>query len=339
MKALLLVALTACVEPAPPIEPMVTSGANGMPLLQPYFSNQTDILFVIDSSPSIAAHLPRLDQALPAALRSLENTGGYLPDLQIGVVSANGDGRIGRILRDVPNLDGSRDRNYDGTLEAAFRADASLGAQSTAPSRPFEAARLALEPATNPGFVRGVGLVIVFVTATDDASPDSIDAYRAYFHDRLGDRDVAVIAITGTPAEAPRIHSVLEPFPQLGAAALITDDDLAPAFAIVDRLFRQTLAGRCWRATPIDVDAATPGLQRDCTATLALRDEPDTGIVILECGASPSAACWRIIDEPYCGGFGNATLSTVLEPAGIVVPMGTVGWIECVSAGDNGPDN
>ena len=242
-------------------------------------------------------------------------------------------------LRDVPNLDGSRDRNYDGTLADAFRTYARLDDQSTAPSRPFEAARLALDPATNPGFVRGSALVVVFVTATDDASPDPVDVYRAHFHDVLGVREVAVVAIAGTPSEAPRIHALLAAFPQRSAAAAITDDDLAPALAVVRGLFFQTLAGRCWQSAPIDVDPTTPGLQRDCTATLAPRDEPASGIVILECGESPAAACWRIIDEPYCGTFGNPALSTVLEPAGIVVPMGTVGQIECIAAGDNTPDN
>lgn len=340
MKTLLVVvACAACVEPAPPIEPQVTSHTARMPFLAST-SNKVDLLFVVDSSPAIAPYRAHLDARLPLLMDALGDLPTGLPDLHIGAISANGDGRMhgrgqmtGVFLSDVPAINGTRTRNYLGSLTAAFREYADLGTESTTPSRPLEAIELALRSPQNAGFEREhAHLAIVLATATDDTGPRSVSEHATTLKQRVTDPTrIAVSAITGP--DAPRIHAFLEQFPSRNASALISDADLVPALAPVNLLIKTTLPLHCWPSAPIDVDLVTTGMQYECAAYLAAYGRADTGVVIPECDAAPTSACWRVVEQPLCSGpLGSTGLSTRLEPLNLSLPQGTEAWIECVVA-------
>jgi hypothetical protein len=164
------------------------------------------VLFVIDNSPSMAAHQEHLVGKLPgliAGLRS-ELLDGDLPDLHLGVISADlggggpdgplscrGVGDDARLLARAPhlgcdapddpwiayvdyrtNIPGG-DRNPLVTIPQAFACIAQLPSSGCVFEQPLEAARRALDPALdlNPGFLRDDAfLLVVFVTDEDDCS-------------------------------------------------------------------------------------------------------------------------------------------------------------------------
>ncbi len=349
--ALTLVALACCVEPTPPIEPQVTSHVAGMEFL-PTTANKIDLLFVIDSSPAMAAHRAHLAAKLPLLMDHLGGLTQGLPDLHVGVITANGDGQMhgrgemtGGFLSDAPEIDGSRTKNYAGTLAEAFRAYADVGIESAAPSRPFEAVELALgpgidPPGINPGFERPDShLVVVFVTGSDDAGSENVvDHVERILMRRTDPTRIAAIAIsgprTGTSAcgatAAPRIHGFVELFTNRNAAASICDDDLSPAISIVDSLIKKTLGLPCWEDAPADVDLTSAGVQYDCSAYLYDRNDDATALVLPECGASPTTPCWRIFEQPWCASTHPVGLSTRLEPERLALPQTARGYIECV---------
>lgn len=348
-----MVALAACVDPAPPIEPQVTSHTASMQFL-PGVSNQIDILFVIDSSQAISPHRAHLDAKLPLLMDALGDLSSGLPDLHIGVITANDDGVMhargsmtGTFLSDAPQTNGARTRNYTGTLGQAFRAYADVGATSTAPSRPFAAVELALDPAANPGFARpDAHLAVIYVTATDDASTTEIAAHVARLKMQFSDPTrVVVSAISGPRAgtsacgaiAAPRLHAMLDAFPNRHAAVSICDEDLRPAIVLVGQLIKTSLGLACWELAPLDVDPVTPGPQRDCSAYLSNHAYgEETSVAIPECGSAPTEPCWRIIEEPQCLSFDRVALTTRLEPTNLSLLRGTTGTIECVVAPPSG---
>lgn len=347
--ALCMVALAACVEPAPPIEPQVTSHTARMQFL-PIASNKVDILFVIDSSQAIAPHRAHLDAKLPLLMDALGDLSRGLPDLHIGVITANDDGVMhprgsmtGTYLSDAPQINGSRTRNYVGTLGEAFRAYADVGAASTAPSRPFAAVELALDPAANPGFARDEAyLAVIYVTATDDASGTEVAAHVARLKNQFADPTKVIVSAISGPRSgtttcgavaAPRLHALLDAFPNRSAMVSICDDDLRPAIALAGQLLKTLLGLACWELAPLDLDPVMPGAQRDCAAYLTTdANGVEDSIAIPECGTAPTEPCWRIIDEPKCSSFDRVALTTRLEPINLGLPTGTSGEIECVVA-------
>jgi hypothetical protein len=168
-------------------------------------NNDVDLLFVVDDSVSTLDLQTNLKTAFPAFTSELAGAPGGLPSLHIGVVSPDlgtkavndatpapsfggstggcfNEGKAGNLLSsssvqgafisDVKNSDGTRVKNYVGTLESAFSTIASLGATGCGFEQPIEAARRALDgnPA-NAGFLRPDAVLgIVVVTDEDDCS-------------------------------------------------------------------------------------------------------------------------------------------------------------------------
>ncbi|MBX3157190.1 MAG: hypothetical protein KF773_14540 [Deltaproteobacteria bacterium] len=160
-----------------------------------------DILYVFDNSidnsswDEMASQLDVLQQKLTAI-------DGQLPSLHVGVTTAdlglkgtedagappplrncNGNGDGGRLLRfgasitadyleDLRAPGGQRQRNYTGALGDELAALTNpITATGCEISQPLEAMRRALDPATNPGFVRDdAQLMVVFLTTEDDCS-------------------------------------------------------------------------------------------------------------------------------------------------------------------------
>jgi hypothetical protein len=162
-----------------------------------------DILFVIDTSADHA----RYDQ-MASQVDILENrlaeVDGQVPNLRIGVVTADlgvrgtadataapnvrncggiGDGAKlttfftpldGRFIEDSRGPDGTRIRNFDQPdleTQLALVTNPGSGKVGCEVAQPLEAMRLALDPATNPGFIRDKAMLsVVFLTNDDDCS-------------------------------------------------------------------------------------------------------------------------------------------------------------------------
>jgi len=164
-----------------------------------YRSDQVDLLFVVDNSTSMAANQAVLAESFPALTEALRAPGGELPDLRVGVVSTDlgaggaptcvGGGDGGK-LRNIPRVEGCTPPTdawlsyRDGVTNIAsgaadpelrlaegFACIAPLGEKGCGFEQPLQAARVALDPSVNPGFLRASSLLaIVFVSDEDDCS-------------------------------------------------------------------------------------------------------------------------------------------------------------------------
>ncbi len=193
--------LTACPtrDPEPVGSPFFCS--EELKLLPVEINRNIDILFVIDTSPSMADEQTNLATAYRHMMSVLESIEGGVPNVHIGVVSADlgagsfttagcsPGGDAGRLhnqpridgctppadayLRNVGNPDGTDDINYTGSLQDAFSCIANLGNDGCAYPQPLEAMRRALDGSNpeNAGFLRDEAfLMVVFITDSDDCS-------------------------------------------------------------------------------------------------------------------------------------------------------------------------
>ena len=166
-----------------------------------------DILFVIDNSGTMREEQASLVANFNRFINVLENIEGGLPDIHIGVVTAdigagpygimgctgNGDNGILQnapvggacstpgpelYIKDFANPDGvTRDTNYTGTLAETFSCIAELGTTGCGFEQPLEAARRALDGSNtqNNGFLRtSAALAIVIISDEDDCSVDNV---------------------------------------------------------------------------------------------------------------------------------------------------------------------
>jgi hypothetical protein len=172
-----------------------------------------DLLFVIDSSPSMADEQQNLVANFPRLIDKLRNPRlkNDIPDVHIGVVSSDlgagsyrsascregGDGAKLQYSARSPECKVPKDpwisyvdyktNIVDGSGDAvqqvkdAFSCIAKLGTNGCAFEQPLEAARRALDPGLglNPGFLReGAFLMIVFITDEDDCSAADSRVYN-----------------------------------------------------------------------------------------------------------------------------------------------------------------
>lgn len=196
---ILLTAALACGEDSSPYPDYGVCGETFKDI--PVEINRSmDILFVIDNSPSMAEEHASLLVNFDRFVNVLENIEGGLPNVHIGVISADlgagpysvgncvpgGDGAVlqssphgdcegptDAYISDVANYDGTRARNYSGDLAETFACIADLGTDGCEFSQPIAAARRALDGsvAANNGFLREEAfLQIVYITDQDDCS-------------------------------------------------------------------------------------------------------------------------------------------------------------------------
>jgi hypothetical protein len=169
---------------------------------------KVDLLVVVDNSGSMAEEQLRLALDFERLITTLELAEGGLPDLHVGVVSSDvgagpndivgcvgeGDRGVlknaattpgcappdGPFIADTVAEDGSRERNYTGTLADTFACIAQIGVDGCGFERPLEAVRLALDGSNleNAGFLRDdAALAVLFVTDEDDCSAEDTDLY------------------------------------------------------------------------------------------------------------------------------------------------------------------
>jgi hypothetical protein len=151
-----------------------------------------DILFVIDDSSSMEGEQASLARNFPIFIDVLEGIEGGLPNVHIGVVSSNvgagdlaecqnggDDGmlQIGggdacnapaeKFLSDIKQEDGSRLRNYTGTLEERFACMAQLGTAGCGLEAHLESMLKAVD-GRNPGFLRKNAYLAIIILADED---------------------------------------------------------------------------------------------------------------------------------------------------------------------------
>jgi len=159
-----------------------------------------DILFVIDTSATMAQEQASLSTNYRRLMSFLEQYPGGMPNIHVGVISSDlgagpfsfgnctpgGDGGKlqttarsnctppnGEFLSNIGASDGTDILNYDGSLQDAFACIAELGSDGCQYTQPLEAMRRALDGSNpaNAGFLRDDAfLMVVFVTDQDDCS-------------------------------------------------------------------------------------------------------------------------------------------------------------------------
>lgn len=163
-----------------------------------------DVLYVFDNSGDRGTY-DQMASQLDLLQEQLKSVDGQLPSLHVGAVTTDlgtrgtkdvlgprvlscagdgdaaklvklGAGFTGRYLEDLRGPDGTRVRNFDSDdlkLELGRLTNPAPGTANTGCEfeQPLEAMRRALDPATNPGFIRpGAMLAVVFLTTEDDCS-------------------------------------------------------------------------------------------------------------------------------------------------------------------------
>lgn len=172
-------------------------------------NHNLDVLFVVDSSGSMADEQQLLAANFPRFMQQLEALPGGLPNVHIGVVTTDvgtqGSGSVGGCtgFGDAGNLqlqgftttdgkpflsnvaDGTcetaRNKNYEGELGAAFSQLAHVGSNGCGLEQPLEAMKraLATNRTANADFLRDdANLAIVIVTDEDDCSATGPHFYQ-----------------------------------------------------------------------------------------------------------------------------------------------------------------
>lgn len=254
-----------------------------------------DIVLVIDDSASMAEHQAKLAANLPRLAWVLENVEGGLPSVHVAVVSASA--ASGHLFESTPRQDGCTvpngdfivdsqlqwwtcsdsplercgERNYEGTLGETLACIGLLGAEGGEDQQLFEAALSAVDGSVqgNGGFLREhAGLVIVFISDTDDASPGTPADYAAAL--KAIKRDPGLVVVTTVRANAaPRLAAFEAEFPQRNDSASFAGEDWSDAFEIIANLFVEVLGRPCLGdvVDTTDVQDDNPGLQPECVVT------------------------------------------------------------------------
>ncbi len=167
-----------------------------------------DILFVVDNTVSLDPFQDTLIGDFASSTNVLENLGGGLPNLHLGVISTDSDtggwalpekcagahdnGALqsgatractppdGAFISDVDDGTGGRTKNYTGTLVESFSCIAKLGTDGCSWQQPLESMRRALDGSNpgNAGFLRpDAVLAVIFFTNDDDCSASDVNLY------------------------------------------------------------------------------------------------------------------------------------------------------------------
>ena len=327
-------ALAACVAEPPPAGEQVTSYVAGG-TYQMSYNAAINLLFVIDDSPAMAPLQGELATGYAAIVDRIEHaTFDGLPDVHVGVVTADlaDEGRLrrGRFLADALQFDDLRHRNYAGPLLDAFADLADVGTAGRAQTLPFEAMQRALSPYVNPGFIRDDAyLVVVFVTAGDDAGTASVDDVARLLKAAKTDPSKVVVgAATGTcdaASTSPRIDALLAQFPNRSSSTTICGGDLGESVALVGQLLKSTLEQPCFDVALANLNPAQPGLQPECSAYL-LNPLTGDGRVFPVCSPDHPDRCWQLTDG------GTICHGPLIEFEPRKYPYAATAHLECVAA-------
>jgi hypothetical protein len=208
-----------------------------------------DVLFVIDSSGSMREEQEKLAANFPLFIQELEQVPGGMPDVHIGVVSAdtgigqtgggcdpigddgrlqNGGGTVcgvaGYYLAHGQADDGGVVTNYQGSLADAFGCIALLGSSACGFEQHLESMKRALDGHNpqNQGFLRDDAyLAVIFIADEDDCSAldaQVFDPSQTEVVDPLGPfgsfrcSEFGLLCDGGPISRSPDTYAVCEPW-------------------------------------------------------------------------------------------------------------------------------
>ncbi len=156
---------------------------------QPAVQRSADLLFVVDSSASMAEEQALLGENFEAFVAVVE---GSYADFQLGIVTTDVSAEDAGVLRGGimgPDTD---------DLATVFLENIAVGTEGSRDEQGLEAARMALSPAINPGLLRDEAqLNVVFVSDEDDHSPDEVAVYLDELRGLSAEGGFAAHAIVG----------------------------------------------------------------------------------------------------------------------------------------------
>lgn len=264
-------------------------------------SQQLDLLFVIDDTTAMASYADRVGELADLVEQALETS-----RLSVRIAVTSNDGMLRYAPSSTPVLDllleydFTRTTNFHGTLRDNLRSMLAVGSASTGPSRPLDAQRKVLEQDVH-GFLRPRAyLMIVTVTAQDDASTVDPGEHAAWL--KTLKQDPAAVVVTGIYAmPAPRLDAFYAAFPSRNVTVAIDEPDHSDAIELFLQLQKATLGLPCANAS--DVDPATPGPQFDCTFSAMIRGAER---LLPQCQGEDDSFCWELLESSFC--------TTGLEP-------------------------
>ncbi len=145
------------------------------------YNSEVDVLWVVDTSSSMAKHQNLLANQLPLFIEGLNATG---LDYQIGVTTMDmsGSGARGELLAQAgtPKVLNKNTPNLIGLLAGRIRAGESGSPVERGREAMMEALRLSSPGAANEGFLRQDALLnVIFLTNEEDQSSNAIDYVAA----------------------------------------------------------------------------------------------------------------------------------------------------------------
>jgi hypothetical protein len=214
---------------------IVTPTQGGAVIKKIPVSADIDIMFVIDNSASTTDKQTIFAQNFPKFVQALDAFPTGRPNLHVGVIDStvdigtsaygncpspdpNDDGKFqntahgsgappnGYFITDVKTADGTRQTNYNGTLEETFQSIAQIGANGCGFEAPLEAMKRSLDGsrAENSGFVRdGAYLAVIFLTDEDDASTKDATVFSLPANQVGGPNDFRVQPLFAYTCDTP----------------------------------------------------------------------------------------------------------------------------------------
>lgn len=264
-----------------------------------YAPPKLDVLVVVDDTTAMAPYQAQLDAVPAAAETALVGVNGSQPDVRIAVTTTAGAGTLRPTGLSDPFIAQSFDvryrptTNYTGSLAAAFGPLLDVGATSTSPTKPLEAAKAAL--AANPTFLRDSSyFALVVMTVGDDTSSESVATYASGFKASRADSLNFLFSASYDPP-ATRLDAFAAELPNRAFVNDVTTTQLSDTFLFANLSVRTVLGVPCVRV-PLDVDAATAGDQYECDINAYYED--DSTEVFRQCTAGMTEPCYAFEIEP-----------------------------------------
>lgn len=283
---------------------------------------ETDILLVVDNSPAMAQHLER---AMPQVVSLLADSAQHGdPDWHLGVITSDlggagcsergddglfrSEGLVGApFVIEWRHLDQRHTANYVGSLEDTLTRLTAVGTSGCARQQPLAAVRHALEgQPRNGGFRRdGANLLVVMISASDDASPEDVADHVAFLSGAAPQHRLLLAGIYDQPAV--RFDQLFAAFPNRAFQSDLSQE------VIGSGLWLPFWGGHHW-GVPCLEGKLGPTPECSISDVLVERDEPLHERVIPACDAGSTVKpCWKLeTDVQNCPSW-NGSESRTLE--------------------------